>query len=227
MTHSKSRGLQPAGFSPRKAENRRLYRLRKKAVFRKKSKAARGSLSYLAPLSSYNIPVVIPLRVLSLAPKAPTTGVILAIDYGKKRLGLAISDEFRVTSRPYATWTRINRRRDLARLRELVRKEGVRRVVVGLPLHLDGTPSEISEEAKSFAARVEKALGLPVEMMDERLSTWEAREKHSAMTSKPRARRGPSERTGNRKKLFFDDIAAAIILRDYLDRARGRTGSGA
>ena len=115
--------------------------------------------------------VAIPLRALSVAANAPTTGVILAIDYGKKRLGLAVSDEFRVTSRPYATWTRINRRRDLARLRDLIGKEGVRRIVVGIPLHLDGTPSEMSEEAKSFAARVEKALGIPVEMMDERLHT--------------------------------------------------------
>ncbi len=101
-------------------------------------------------------------------------GVILAIDYGKKRLGLALSDEHGVTSRPFAIWTRINRRRDLARLRELVRQHAVRRIVVGLPLHLDGTPSEMSEEAKGFAARVEKALGIRVEMMDERLSSWEA-----------------------------------------------------
>ncbi len=102
-------------------------------------------------------------------------GVILAIDYGQKRLGLALSDEHGITSRPFATWVRTNRRRDLARLRELVRKEGIRRIVVGLPLHLDGTPSEMSEEVKSFADRVEKALGIPVEMMDERLSSWEAK----------------------------------------------------
>ncbi len=61
-----------------------------------------------------------------------------------------------MTSRPYATWTRINRRRDLARLRELVRKEGIRRIVVGLPLHLDGTPSEMSEEAREFCGRASK-----------------------------------------------------------------------
>src|SRR4030088_1169977 len=101
-------------------------------------------------------------------------GVILAIDYGKKRLGLALSDEHGVTSRPFAIWTRINRRRDLARLRELVRQHAVRHIVVGLPLHLDGTQSEMSEEAKGFAARVEKALGIRVEMMDERMSSWGA-----------------------------------------------------
>ncbi len=176
-------------------------------------------------LSSYNNPVAIPLRALSLAAKPHAKGVILAIDYGKKRLGLALSDEFGVTSRPYATWTRINRRRDLARLRELVRQEVVQRIIVGLPLHLNGAPSEMSEEAKSFAVRVEKALGLPVEMMDERLSSWEAHETLAGMVSRKGARRDSSGRTDTKKKTPLDDIAAAIILRDYLDRARARTGS--
>ena len=169
--------------------------------------------------------MAIPLRASSLTAVPAATGVILAIDYGKKRLGLALSDEFCVTSRPYATWTRINRRRDLARLRELVREQGVRRVVVGLPLHLDGAPSEMSEEAKSFAARVEKALGLPVEMMDERLTSWEARETISNISSSKGARRGSSGRSRANKKIPLDDIAAAIMLRDYLDRTRARTGS--
>jgi putative Holliday junction resolvase len=177
--------------------------------------------------SSYNIAVAIPLRALSLAANPRTTGVILAIDYGKKRLGLALSDEFCVTSRPYATWTRINRRRDLARLRELVRQQGVRRIVVGLPLHLDGTPSEMSEEAKSFAARVEKVLGLPVEMMDERLSSWEAHQTLSNISSGKRARHNSSGRADERKKTPLDDIAAAIILRDYLDKTRARSGTRA
>jgi putative Holliday junction resolvase len=147
--------------------------------------------------------------------------VILAIDYGKKRLGLALSDEEGVTSRPFATWTRTNRRRDLTRLRELVRQQGIRRIVVGLPLHLDGTPSEMSEEAKSFANRVEKALGLPVEMMDERLTSWEAHETLAAANSNTRERRGSSgRRTEMLKKATVDDLAAAIILRDYLQRAR-------
>jgi len=162
-----------------------------------------------------------------LAANPCTTGVILAIDYGKKRLGLALSDELGATSRPFATWTRINRRRDLARLRELVRQRGVCRIVVGLPLHLDGTPSEMSEEAGRFAARVEKALGIPVEMMDERLSSWEAHETLSAQKSNNRARRDSSGRSETRKKTPLDDIAAAIILQDYLDRARVRTGSRA
>ena len=178
-------------------------------------------------LSSYNIAVAIPLRALSLTAVPAARGVILAIDYGKKRLGLALSDEHGATSRPFATWTRINRRRDLARLRELVRQQDVRRIVVGLPLHLDGTPSEMSEEAKSFAARVERALGLPVELMDERLSSWEARQTLAAANSNERARRGFSGRAEPRKQTPLDEIAAAIILRDYLDRTRARAGSRA
>jgi putative Holliday junction resolvase len=153
--------------------------------------------------------------------------VILGIDYGKKRLGLALSDEFGVTSRPYATWTRINRRRDLARLRELVRQQSVRHIVVGLPLRLDGAPSEMSQEARSFAARVEKALGIRVEMVDERLTSWEARETLESVNFNERARPGSSGSEKKKKKAAFDEIAAAIILRDYLDQIRTRRGSRA
>jgi putative holliday junction resolvase len=158
-------------------------------------------------------------------------GVVLAIDYGKKRLGLALSDELGVTTRPFAVWTRTNRRRDLARLRDLTRQNTVRRIVVGLPLHLDGTKSEMSEEAEAFAERIEKALGLPVEMMDERLSSWEAQQSPAAAKSKPRTsrapHRGPVGQAPATAKTPLDGMAAAIILRDYLDRLRRQTGSRA
>jgi putative Holliday junction resolvase len=165
------------------------------------------------------------LRAAPFVVPAGTTGVILAIDYGQKRLGLALSDEHRVTSRPYATWTRTNRRRDLARLRELARQQGVRRIVVGLPLHLDGTPSEMSEEAKSFAARVEKTLGIPVELMDERLSSWEAGQTLTARKSRTRESRAASGHAARVRKTPLDDVAAAIILRDYLDRINPQSGT--
>ena len=164
---------------------------------------------------------------ISLPSTPPATtpeklGVVLAIDYGQKRLGLALSDEHRVMASPFAVWTRINRRRDLARLRDLIRQHGVRRIVVGLALHLDGTPSEMSEEAKRFAVRVEKNLGIPVEMMDERLSSWEAKQTFSAMNSNPRTQRRATRKGDERssRNAPLDDVAAAVILRDYLDRAR-------
>jgi putative Holliday junction resolvase len=168
--------------------------------------------------------MVLPLRVSPFVLGTAPVGAILAIDYGQKRLGLALSDEHGVTSRPFAIWTRINRRRDLARLRELVRQHAVRRIVVGLPLHLDGTPSEMSEEAKGFAARVEKALGVRVEMVDERLSSWEAEQAVAAKQSAGSSRRGAAQ-DPRRKKKTLDDVAAAVILQDYLDNTRAQTGT--
>jgi len=169
--------------------------------------------------------VAIPLRALTPAADSSATGVILAIDYGKKRLGLALSDELRVTCRPSATWARINRRRDLARLREFARENKVRLIVVGCPLHMDGSASEMSEEARSFATRVQKALGLPVEMMDERLSSWEARATVAAEASGKRAMRGNSPGSAPARKTPVDDVAAAIILRDYLKLPHAEPGT--
>jgi putative holliday junction resolvase len=166
-----------------------------------------------------------PLRVVSVAGPSGMTGVILAIDYGQKRLGLALSDEDGVTSRPFATWTRTNRRRDLARLRELVRKQGICRIVVGLPLRMDGTPSEMSDEAKAFAARVEKALGIRVELMDERLSSWEAAQIISGKKSRSQPARGAKNETAHARNKPLDDVAAAVILRDYLDKMRPHPGA--
>jgi putative pre-16S rRNA nuclease len=169
--------------------------------------------------------MALPIRVSPVVPGTAPVGVILAIDYGQKRLGLALSDEHGVTSRPFAIWTRINRRRDLARLRELVRQRAVHRVVVGLPLHLDGTPSEMSEEAKGFAARVEKALGVRVEMVDERLSSWEAEQAVAATKSAASSRRRRAQDPRRKQKTTLDDVAAAVILQDYLDSTRAQTGT--
>jgi putative Holliday junction resolvase len=160
-----------------------------------------------------------PMSVAALGKLSPPRfGPVLAIDYGRKRWGLALSDELGVISRPLATWIRTNRRRDIARLRELVRRHGVRRIVVGLQLHLDGAPSEMSAEAARFAVQVGRQLGLPVALADERLTSWQAAQQH-----KPR-----------RGDAGLDARAAALILEEYLHHnahaerpahATGTTGS--
>ena len=137
---------------------------------------------------------------------------MLAIDYGRKRIGLALSDEMAMTARPLVTWTRINRRRDLARLRELCREHGVAKIVVGWPLRLDGAAGEMADEAARFAERVRKNLGLPVELADERLSSWAA-----GQTIAEAAPRGKASR---KQRETLDEVAAAVILRDYLSRTR-------
>ena len=72
---------------------------------------------------------------------------ILAIDYGRKRIGLALSDELGLTAQPLATFLRTNRRNDLRRLREICRKHAVARILVGHPLHMTGESSPMAEEA--------------------------------------------------------------------------------
>ena len=140
-----------------------------------------------------------------------TIGHILAVDYGRRRIGLAVSDELGLTAQPLATLVRSNRRNDLRRLREIVRKHGVRRIVVGHPVHLDGSAGEMAGEAARFAARIERETGLPVELVDERLTSWEA--EHVQAETKAGRRRG---RRG------VDQIAAAVILREYLEREQVR-----
>jgi putative Holliday junction resolvase len=99
---------------------------------------------------------------------------ILSVDYGRARIGLAIATAEARLARPIATLERINRNEDMRRLRELVREHEVKQIVVGLPLLLDGTRGEMAEEAERFAQRARKQIGVPVEMMDERLTSWEA-----------------------------------------------------
>jgi putative Holliday junction resolvase len=143
---------------------------------------------------------------------------ILALDYGRARIGMAIADAQTALAQPLGTLDRINRNEDMRRLRELVREHGVRQIVVGLPLRLDGTRGDMAEEAARFGQRVHKQLGLPVEMVDERLTSWEAErllEEQQGRTI--HAAPGKKKKKEN-EKMGVDAMAAALILKEYLDR---------
>jgi putative holliday junction resolvase len=139
---------------------------------------------------------------------------ILAVDYGRKRIGLALSDALGLTAQPLTTLTRVNRQTDLRRLREACRTHGVTHIIVGHPLHMTGEAGEMANEAARFAARIEKEIGIGVELVDERLTSWEAEQTITETNSSARRRRKP-----------LDDVAAAILLRDYLERTRGQAPS--
>lgn len=132
---------------------------------------------------------------------------VLAIDYGRKRIGLALSDAMGITAHPLAVLSRTNRRDDLRRLRELCREHSVGRIIVGHPVELSGEAGEMADEASRFAARLQKELGLPTELLDERLTSWEA--EHSL----------PEAKSARRKGAPVDDLAAAILLREYLEKS--------
>lgn len=143
---------------------------------------------------------------------------VLALDYGRARIGLAIADLETALARPLGTLDRINRNEDMRRLRELVREHGVQQIVVGLPLRLDGTRGDMAEEAARFGQRVHKQLGLPVEMVDERLTSWEAERLLEEQQGRTIHAATSKKHKKEKEKLGVDAIAAALILKEYLDR---------
>ncbi len=146
---------------------------------------------------------------------------ILAVDYGRARIGLAIADSETRMAQPLSTMERINRNEDMRRLREMVRQHGVKQVVVGLPLRLDGTRGSMAEEAERFAQRVRKQIGVPVEMVDERLTSWEAErllEEVQGRFIHDEKLSGSKKPKNAQAKMTVDAVAAAVILKEYLDR---------
>ena len=163
------------------------------------------------------------------------SGAVLGLDYGRARIGLAIALEAVRITRPLETLVRKNRNEDMRRLRDIVRKHGVTQIVVGLPLRLDGTRGEMAEEAERFAERLRKQFGLPVELVDERLTSWEAeellRESAKEKNSPQRAQKNHGEgrhrdaasaakKREKKERALVDAMAAAVILREYFERTR-------
>jgi putative Holliday junction resolvase len=148
-------------------------------------------------------------------------GSILAVDYGRARIGLALADSETRMPHPLSTLQRINRNEDRRRLRELVREHGVKQIVVGLPLRLDGTRGEMAEEVEGFAQRLRKQIGVPVEMVDERLTSWEAERLLEELQGRfIRDDKLPGGRKSKKvqAKMTVDAVAAAVILKEYLER---------
>ena len=157
---------------------------------------------------------------------------ILAIDYGTVRIGLAMADIETAMARPVATIERVNRNEDMRRLREVAREHAVKEIVVGLPLRLDGTRGEMAEEATRFGERVRKQLGLPVEMVDERLTSWEAERLLEEQAGRVfREDTTPAHVHSNMRKkkqaerATVDAMAAAVILKEYLAKKQSAGGA--
>lgn len=130
----------------------------------------------------------------------------LGIDLGRARIGLALADEVLRTARPHSTVRRRSDAADLAAIAEVAREYEVTRAVVGLPLNMDGTEGDSARFARGFAGKVGAALGVPVELHDERLSTVEAQGRLRERGVKARDQRA-----------VIDAEAAAVILQGWLD----------
>jgi putative pre-16S rRNA nuclease len=134
-------------------------------------------------------------------------GRIAGIDFGTVRIGIAISDANRSIASPYENYTRRGVEADRTRFRRLVEEEQIVRLVVGLPVHLDGRESAKSIEARNFGKWLAEMTGVEVVYFDERFTTHEA-ELHLA----------GAQFTKKQRKARLDKLAAQIMLTAYLEK---------
>ena len=134
---------------------------------------------------------------------------IMGLDYGSKTVGVAVSDSLGITAQGIETIERKEEnklRQTLARLEALVKEYEVEKIVLGFPKNMNNTIGERAEKSLEFKEKLERRIGVPVIMWDERLTTVEA--ERTLIESKVRRE--------NRKK-YVDKIAAVFILQGYLD----------
>jgi putative Holliday junction resolvase len=131
---------------------------------------------------------------------------LLGVDYGSVRVGLAITDELRMIASPLATYQRRDEALDAEFFRQIVEREEVGGLVVGLPVHMSGDEGEKAAEARKFGAWLAAVTGLPVVYWDERFTTKEAEAHLRSAGLSPQ-----------RRKARRDRVAAQIILQTYLE----------
>ncbi len=134
---------------------------------------------------------------------------IAALDLGRRRIGVALTAGG-AAAYPVGTIERRSLVKDLAAIAAMLRARDVEQIVVGLPLNMDGSVGSQARAAQDFARQLEAAIGLPVVLYDERLTSFEAEER----LSEERLRASP--RKARRKKAAVDALAAAIILEGWL-----------
>jgi putative holliday junction resolvase len=133
----------------------------------------------------------------------------LALDVGRKRIGVAGCDKTGLIATGITTIDRARFEEDIEQLRQLVQTREVNVLVVGLPYNMDGTIGFQAKHVQKFAKRISKILNLPVEYVDERLTSFQAEQMILA-----------SNRSPSRNKGLIDRKAAALILQQWLDARR-------
>jgi len=140
-------------------------------------------------------------------------GRVLALDVGKKRIGLAVSDELGLTAQGIETLVRTRIRDDLSALAQIALQQNIHTLLVGKPLHMSGAESRQSEYTREFAERLSKQLNLPVVYWDERLTSREAERL---------LREGGASLTQSRQAV--DRMSAVLILESYLGFLQNQEG---
>jgi len=139
------------------------------------------------------------------------SGRVCALDPGRARIGVAVDDELGLLAHPRGTLDPRDLKALAVSLRELTEREGIRRFVVGLPLHLRGGEGASAREARALAQLVADSTGCLVELWDERLSTVQAQRSLEA-----------SDVRGKKARAHIDEAAACAILQSWLDARQAR-----
>lgn len=131
--------------------------------------------------------------------------VIMSVDYGDSRTGLAVCDKFQMLASPVGVVFEKYQPKVIAQIKETAEKYKAERFVVGLPKNMDGTEGERAQKCREFAAALTEATGIESVMMDERLTTVEAHKALNAVNVR-----------GTKRKNIVDAVSAVMILEDYL-----------
>jgi putative holliday junction resolvase len=131
---------------------------------------------------------------------------VLGLDFGEKRIGVAVSDALNIIAQSIGTIERKSIKTDIKKIQDLVREYGASKLIIGLPLNMNGTKGKSADMALDFVSKLKKEIDISVEMLDERLTTAQG-ERIFLEADMSRAKR----------KKNIDKIAAQLILQNYLD----------
>lgn len=133
-------------------------------------------------------------------------GKILALDYGRRRIGIALSDRLHLTAQPYATWEVEKEEVFFERLKRLIEQESVEQIVVGMPITLRGEKGMMAKQIDTFVKTLTQVVFVPVVTWDERFTTQQAHRALHEMGEKP-----------SRHKPLVDTLSAVFLLQNYLE----------
>ncbi len=133
---------------------------------------------------------------------------ILGLDFGEKKIGVAVSDPLGWTAQGVEVIRRESVKKDIARLKQLIASWEVDKIVMGMPRRTDGSYGPEADRVKGFVAKLEREIDIPVEYWDERFSTVSA----ERVLLEGDVRR-------EKRRLVVDKVAASVILQAYLDRS--------
>ncbi len=136
-------------------------------------------------------------------------GRIMAVDYGERRIGIALSDPLKITAQPYDVIEVISEKKAANRIAEIVKEKEVEEVIIGLPLSSTGGDTKIGEKVKVFAELVKRRVNVPVKLVDERMTTRGAVRVLDEFGVKR-----------EKRKKIIDKLAATYLLEGYLESLR-------